>query len=309
MADTKKFHCPRCGISMSLKANLTSHLKNVTLCEPKVLDISRDDALKMFENTRKLPCVECQHCKKTITKKSYTRHLTVCRNKPEASSSTASSSKTTTEVANNIILDRLDRLENLIHEVKKQGNTYNTYNNVVNNTLNININPYGSETLTHLTTEFLSHCLHNPRRGITELIENIHYNDNVPENKNLRFKSSKKNTFEKYLDEQWMECDASNTLDELIRKGYRVLSRHYDENFRGKPEYEEDDMKREAIEMFRFLADTSSVKYCSVKRDIRFLIKNKTFYVIAPPNAGADDVAHVVESGEMVEGDDDGYDG
>jgi hypothetical protein len=66
------------------------------------------------------------------------------------------------------------------------------------------------------------------------------------------------------------------------------MSKHYDENFRGKPEYDEDGMKREAIEMFRFLADKSSVKYCSVKRDIRLLIKNKTFYVIALPNEEGD---------------------
>lgn len=265
---------------MNLKANITSHLKNKTLCEPKTADISREDALKMFETTRKLPIIECQYCKKIVTKKSFTRHLTTCRSKP-SSSTEASSSNT---VNGDVILEKLNRIEAMFSSMQ-QGGTYNTYNNVVNNTLlNISIKPYGNETMSHLTTEFLSHCLHNPTKGITQLIENIHYNENVPENHNIRFKSKKSNTFEKYTDEQWIECDASNTLDELIRKGYRVLSKHYDENFKGKPEYDDDDLKREAIEMFRFLADTTSIKYCSVKRDIRLLIKNKTFYVIAPPN-------------------------
>lgn len=267
---------------MSLKANLTSHLKNKTLCEAKVAEISREDALKMFETTRKLPVTECQYCQKTVTKKSYTRHLTTCRNKP---SSSTGASNSNAAVNGDVILEKLNRIEAMFNSMQ-QGGTYNTYNNVVNNTLlNININPYGNETMSHLTTEFLSHCLHNPTKGITQLIENIHYNEKVPENHNIRFKSNKSNTFEKYMDEQWIECDASNTLDELIRKGYRVLSKHYDENFRGKPEYDDDDLKREAIEMFRFLADTTSLKYCSVKRDIRLLIKNKTFYVIAPPNS------------------------
>ena len=287
MTEDKKFHCPRCGVSMSLKANMTSHLKNRTLCEAKVADITREDALKMFEVTRKLPCIECQYCKKTVTKKSYTRHLLTCRNKPSSSTTTASSSSSST-VTNDVLLERLDRIEAMFNGLQQHGSTYNTFNNVVNNTLNITIKPYGSETMTHLTSEFLSHCLHNPTKGITKLIENIHYNADVPENYNLKFKSNKNGTFEKYMDEQWIECDASNTLDELIRKGYRVLSKHYDDNYRDKPEYDEDDLKREAIEMFRFLADTTSVKYCSVKRDMRLLVKNKTVYVIAPPNNGVE---------------------
>jgi hypothetical protein len=50
------------------------------------------------------------------------------------------------------------------------------------------------------------------------------------------------------------------------------------------PEYYEDDIKRLAIERFRFLADTACQQYCSVKRDIRLLIKNKTAYVVASPD-------------------------
>lgn len=283
MAEDKKFHCPRCGTTMSLKANMTCHLKNKKLCEPKVADVSREAALKMFEVTRKLPCVDCQYCNKSITKKSYTRHLISCRNKPSSSTESADA----TIVNGDVILEKLNRLEAMFKGIQQTG-AFTTFNNIVNNTLNININSFGNESMTHLTSEFLSHCIHNPTKGITQLIENIHYNQNVPENKNIRFKSNKNNTFEKYMDEQWIECDASNTLDELIKKGYRVMSKHYDENFRGKPEYDEDDMKREAIEMFRFLADKSSVKYCSVKRDIRLLIKNKTFYVIGLPNEEGD---------------------
>lgn len=292
MTEDKKFHCPRCGTSMNLKANMTSHLRNKKLCPAKVADIPREDALKMFEVIKKLPCIECQYCKKSVTKKSYTRHLTTCRNIP--SSSTSSSNEGVINA--DIIMEKLNRIEAMFRGIQ-QGSMINTYTNIVNNNLTINVNPYGSETLTHLTTDFLSHCLHNPTKGITKLIENIHYNDQVPENKNIRFKSNKNNTFEKYMDDQWIECDASNTLDELIRKGYRVLSKHYDETIRGKPEFDEDELKREAIEKFRFLADTNSLKYCSVKRDIRLLIKNKTFYVIVPPTSNATlDVGDSVET-------------
>jgi hypothetical protein len=130
---------------------------------------------------------------------------------------------------------------------------------------------YGQETIAHLTTEFLTHCLLNPTKGITQMLETIHYNADEPHNKNIRFKSSKHKTYEKYIAGQWIECDASNTLDELIRKSYRILNEHYVKNF-----LESDDTTREFIERFRFLADAKSVYYKAVKRDIRLLIKNKS---------------------------------
>ena len=288
MDDIKKFSCPRCGLASNLKANICLHLKSKKPCEPKLSDVSRDVVLESLKRERKLPTTECEFCKKVICQKAMKKHLSICSSKPFTSSASD-----TPLLVNNNIDDRdkrlltafMDILQKEIGELKQQigqPNTANTINNVFNNTINISINSFGHETMTHLTSDFLSHCLLNPTKGITKLIENIHYSDDVPENRNIRFKSNKNNTFEKYLDEQWIECDASNTLDELIRKGYRVLNQHYMDNFMDNPEYE-DDMRRLSIEKFRFLADTSSVQYYSVKRDIRLLIKNKTCYVIAPP--------------------------
>lgn len=78
MADTKKFNCPRCGWGFDLKANLTSHLNNKKLCEAKVFDISREEALKLYENERKLPTINCEYCNKLITLKSRQRHFLTC---------------------------------------------------------------------------------------------------------------------------------------------------------------------------------------------------------------------------------------
>jgi len=288
MDESKKFTCPRCGLASNLKANICVHLRTKKPCEPKLSDVSRDKVLESLKRERKLPTTECEFCNKVISKKALKKHLTICSAKPSTSQDAVSA------LVENVNIDDRDKrlltafidiLHKEIGELKQQigqPNTTNMINNVFNNTINISINSFGNETTTHLTSDFLSHCLLNPTKGITKLIENIHYSADVPENRNIRFKSNKNNTFEKYLDEQWFECDASNTLDELIRKGYRVLNQHYMDNFMDNPDYN-DDMRRLSIEKFRFLADTSCVQYCSVKRDIRLLIKNKTCYVIAPP--------------------------
>ena len=124
----------------------------------------------------------------------------------------------------------------------------------------------------------------NPKKGMSSLIENIHYNKDYPENQNIRCKSLKQNIFEKYVDAEWRVCDASNTLDELINKGYRILNSHYVEHFMNDPTVYDNEMKQRALERFRFLGDTTSQDYHAVKRDLRLLVKDRTVYLLESPN-------------------------
>jgi hypothetical protein len=113
-----------------------------------------------------------------------------------------------------------------------------------------------------------------------QLIENIHFNPEHPENYTLRNRSLKQKIFEKRIDNQWVPCDMSNTLDELIRKGYRVLSSYYNENIANDPQIYEDEIRYEALQKFRFLSDTSCNDYFSVKRDLKLLIDRGTMYLL-----------------------------
>jgi hypothetical protein len=256
----------------------------------KFSNVSREEVLETLINERKLPTTECNLCNKVVCKKSMKKHLTVCKGKQSTSQAHDETSSYNIDTKDQALLSAfLNILHTELKQFKKelllpQHTITNVINNNISNNINININSFGNEDLKHITTDFLSHCLCNPTKGISRLIENIHYNDDIPENRNIRFKSNKSNTFEKYLGDQWIECDASNTLDELIRKGYRVLNQHYMDNFMYNPEYD-DEMKRQSIERFRFLADTKCLEYYSVKRDIRLLVKNKTFYVVVPPES------------------------
>lgn len=110
----KKFACPRCGVECTLKANLTSHLHNKTLCESKISNISRDDALRIFQRDRKLPSIECKYCDKTVSVKSLKRHLKVC----------SSTSMQDTQNTNNDIMQKLNTLT-------EQNNTLSYQNNIL----------------------------------------------------------------------------------------------------------------------------------------------------------------------------------
>jgi len=185
--------------------------------------------------------------------------------------------------------EEINNLKNEIIELKKKiecnGVSYTTNNTTTNNIVNninvVNIRNFGDEDISHLPGEFLSNCLLNPSKGITSLIEYIHYNEDMPCNYNLRFKSWKKNLFEKCMHGEWKECDASNTLDELIRKGYRILNAHYTETLLNDPDITTNSSRM--YECFRFLGDKKCQQYHNVKRDLRLLVKDKTMFVLASP--------------------------
>jgi hypothetical protein len=298
----KEYVCKRCGYATIVKANFIRHLKAVSVCCAKLVDISRDDLLKEVQkNERKGECKECEYCTKKLTKTNITRHYATCAAKKQAEDGQASTSNhtETTRTPEAIALHpQIDmellvrtpefqraleeKLKQYIDEKLQSANTVNNYN-TINIQQNISLNSFGQENTSHLTHEFLSHCLMNPTKGLQNLIDTIHYNADVPENHNLRFKSNKNNTVEKYVDSHWIECDATNTLDELIRKGYRILNSHYSENYLNDPDIQENEIRARALEKFRFLGDKTCNDYHSVRRDLRCLIKDKTMYWIASP--------------------------
>ncbi len=209
------------------KANMISHLQNKKLCEVKNEDIPRQkliEELQFRERLRASIC--CPTCNKTISKAHVARHNKVCKGKQEKP-------QAETEVTKEEFLKLKDELEQLKQHIagskaaferSSSGVINNTTNYTNNNTNNININiqlnNFGQENTSYLTSEFLNYCLSNPKKGMSSLIESIHYNKEFPENHNLRCKSLKNNVFEKFVDTQWTLCDASNTLDELIKKGF-----------------------------------------------------------------------------------------
>lgn len=281
----KKWSCDRCGHKISSKQNLVAHLSAKSACSTLFSSIGRDEYIKQLTHK---PLTDkskvCDKCNKVISKSGMARHRKSCKGINDDMSVIKNELEDlrtqvlTIQTAHQRSLEELDTL-------KKQltYNTTNIQNNNINQNITININTFGNENTSYLTPEFLSYCLLNPRKGMTSLIENIHYNKDYPENQNLRCKSLKQNVFEKYVDSKWRACDASNTLDELIRKGYRILNAHYTDNFLNDPEIFEDEIKQQAYERFRFLTDTNCNDYFAVKREVRLLVKDRTMYLIASP--------------------------
>jgi hypothetical protein len=286
---SKDWICKRCLHATSTKSNLLSHLRNKKHCsvdtEEGGIDVPIiqyiEDLLTVTQEPKKFSCPHCNY--QFNHSQSMYRHFKTCKVK-------------------NTSTNKIDDKDKLIEELQAQIEQYkqqqaqssttviNNNNNgtiINNNTFNITINKnnFGSEDTSYLTNDFIKYCIENPTRGITELIEVIHYNPDHPENHNIRCKSLKKNVFEKLVDSEWTLCDASNTLDELIKKGYRIMNTYYMDNIHNDTDIQDDEMQQARYQFFRFLGDKSSNQYFSVKRELRLLVKTKTdtLYILAMP--------------------------
>lgn len=281
------FTCQRCGYETPTRCNIIRHLKSKTPCEAINNNIERDVLItQLNEKEYKTERTQCPLCNKTVSKYKLSRHTVVCKSN-------------TTQNMVQVPIETLENLQAQINELRgelqkqKDGsgaststsivnnNTTSHNNTTINNTYNIQLNNFGQENMSCLTPELLTFCLTNPKKGMSSLIEKIHYNKDYPENHNLRCKSLKNNIFERFVDTQWMLCDASNTLDELIKKGYRILEAHFAETFLSDPDFFDDEHRVESMQRFRqVLTDKTNYDYHSVKRDLRLLVKDKTMYLL-----------------------------
>jgi hypothetical protein len=104
----------------------------------------------------------------------------------------------------------------------------------VTNNYNIIINPFGKEKIDHIINdyEFMKKCVRNATtHGVTDLSRRIHFDDEHPENKNIRLKSLKRELMEVMKeDNQWHLMDKSEALDKLMRKAFVALHNFYDKN-------------------------------------------------------------------------------
>jgi hypothetical protein len=269
-----EFACERCGQEATTKGNLIQHLRKKKACLVSKSAREREDIIasltRMSEKNKQYACNHCSQRFSTPAGKS--KHQKVCTVQLEK--------EMVVRMANMEIL--IKELQQELQQYKQSGLTIGTNIENQQNNISIVMNNYGQESMTHLTHEFLNHCLLNPSKGLTSLIEKIHYNPELPENHNLRHKSTKQCILQKFINQNWHDCDASNTLDELIKKGYRILNAYYSDHVANDPLIFDDEMTARMYEKFRFLSDKKSLEYNAVKRELRLLVKDKTIYLLAP---------------------------
>lgn len=218
MAD--EYICERCGYKSKNKGNLVRHLKRIKNCDVTLSDVDRQvllDGLLVIEQGSPY---KCKHCNKNFNHKSNMyAHQKTCRSKDQ------------TEM--NELKEEVHRLKTIINSGFTSVSN-NTTNNITNHNTQNNINiqvqlkDFGLENMSALPENIMETLFMDLR--FRDLMENLHFDDNFPENKNVRLKSTKRGLMEIYRNNKWDIVTFVNGLNEMIEQGHRIFEEYYRKN-------------------------------------------------------------------------------
>ena len=171
----------------------------------------------------------CKFCgKKFNTRKSMLRHIrSYCKSNQDIVES---------KELKKIIKNQSKQITKFEKLLENTGNQINTNNNTQNNdnsnnkTINhININNYGEENLEMLTDDFKKHCVRHPYYALIKIIEKIHFNDEYPENKNIRLLNKRDNKLQVRDNGKWNYRSKEVTIKEALDDSNERLEQFYEE--------------------------------------------------------------------------------
>ena len=248
----KDFICRRCGHSATTKQNLIKHLNKKEKCE--VLEgyehISIEDYLETFKKQVSGDAVACQYCGTLFNQQRYLKpHLECCKYNPTSDKyqgplpverQTDKQKIAILKEELNISKQQNKDLLNEVKELKKRlRNIANNGVNIVNNgngTVNVNIiqnatvKNFGEETMDHITNQFILNCIMRESTGIRNFVEKLHFDHDVPENKNIRYKSTKRKIMEIVENNDWVAKDEKEVVRQIIRKACLKFREYYQQD-------------------------------------------------------------------------------
>ena len=215
------YNCYCCNYASNIKCNWGRHLKsNKHLTKTSKIDenmVMSTNEHKMSTNEHKMSTNEhkCNFCSETFTTKPNKRRHEIYR------------CKHNTSLINKDSIEKDKKIKKLEKRVEKLTDRIgNTTTNIQTNN-NIKINSYGKEDLNHITNAFKTSLLSGPYGAIPKMIEAIHFNDSVPENKNILLPNINKNILKIKKDEEWIHKNKELIILDMIDSKYLMLDDHF----------------------------------------------------------------------------------
>jgi len=195
--------------------NVTQMLPTVSQCYPNVTQMLPKNEKMDNKN-------ECTFCFKLFaTRHGKSRHLKICKIKIEKEKKDLEK--------NNEIKELKEMVEKLL--VENKGNTNisdNSISNSNNNIIgieNLTIHNYGDENIKYITSDYILNLLKfKPAKAIPELIKHTHFNDEHPENQNIKITNKKGPHIKVRKNNKWELQNKEETLTDLIDRQHVHLN-------------------------------------------------------------------------------------
>ena len=143
-------------------------------------------------------------------------------------------------------------------------------NNIINNTnkLEVKILAYGKEDICHISDDDYKLILNRGFKSVEELVKQIHFNKNRPENHNIHISNMRDNYVMVFDGNKWLLRNRQATIDDLYDDKKNILVDKFDELIEQLPDH--------AIKKFkRFLHDEQEDKIANnIKEELKLLLYN-----------------------------------
>jgi len=100
-------------------------------------------------------------------------------------------------------------------------------NNTTNN--NIVIHAYGKEDISFIKDKEFLKMLNSPGTSVQTLVKKIHFNEEHPENKNVKITNRKEPYAKVYNGDKWLLKDKKDTISDLVEDKMNILDGKFDE--------------------------------------------------------------------------------
>uniref|UniRef100_A0A6C0J5S6 C2H2-type domain-containing protein n=1 Tax=viral metagenome TaxID=1070528 RepID=A0A6C0J5S6_9ZZZZ len=246
---TKKHKCSYCKYETDKFYNLQRHCNNKHGIEIFELNqefpiSSVNEDLEINENNCndniiKYKCEKCSKC--YLTAKFYNEHIKVCKGLNILTCERCmftfktKQSKSNHKLRNNC-KPKSAAFANDIPNITNNNTTNNTINNNTNITNNINnitnnyyiTNNFEKERLDYITKEAIYEKCFKACFPILKLIELIHFNNDYPENQNIRY-DNKKKIINVKKDNGWATIDYNYLIYNLFINNSKLLTNYYND--------------------------------------------------------------------------------
>jgi hypothetical protein len=239
----KVIQCERCGNNFKTICNLRKHFKRKNTCEPILNDISIEKLKEKYKV--KKGCYKCENCGKEFkTKDGKYKHKKKCSVNPiiiekKTINILEDELESVKKEKNKEVIRRKElekQVEQLILEKAQlqeantklvvNGNNNNSNLTTIGRDQNIIIvNNFGEENIEYLLKDenFIKKCIENPVNSISKYLDNVHFNKEHPENRNIKI-TNLLGPYMDYIKEgEWNKIEKNILLPKIINKSIDVI--------------------------------------------------------------------------------------
>ena len=239
------YTCNRCNKNFYQKSNYVFHINRKYPC--KKINIIKDvnnnninknnklfnDHTKIIEPKRtqnepkmNLKKYRCNYCNNLFTTNSHLRRHEKNNCKILKEQKKLNKKIIKLEIENKKLTKQITKINNI------NNNTINSNNKIINN--NIKLVKFGDEDLNKISDKVYKMILNKGFQSVPELIKQIHFNNNIPENHNMYISNSRSNDINIYDGDKFVLIDQIDIIDSLYDEKTGHLEEKY-ENYNDLP--------------------------------------------------------------------------